>query len=286
MAESAQPDLDSSQFQSVLKGAFDLHNAGRHAEAEMVCRSLMRQNPHDSQLLFLLGMILQRTGRSLEARAHLEAAATLHPASARIFNALGFVQLHLKNPARAVACYDRAIELGLREANTYYSLGNACHQLGQLERAVRLFQEATALNPRDTASWNNLGKCWQDLNRLEESIAAYERALTLDPHYKLARYGRALSLLAAGRWTEGFREYNQSRSHGIAPRQFPQPAWQGEPIPDQTLFLHAEQGFGDAIQYARFLQGYSGMPPGTKIIFRPLDPSRYRNCFWRANSTL
>ena len=257
--------MDPSQFQSVLKGAFDLHNAGRHTEAEGVCRSLMRQNPRDSQLLFLLGMILQSTGRSLEARQHLEAAAVSHPQSARIFNALGFVHLHMKNPAGAAACYDRAIELGLREANTYYSLGNACHQLGQPERAVRLFQAATALNPQDTASWNNLGKCWQDLNRLEESLAAYDRALALDPHYTLARYGRALSLLTAGRWAEGFREYNQSRSHGIKPRQFPQPAWQGEPIPGQTLFLHAEQGFGDAIQYARFLPAARALA-GTVIL--------------------
>ena len=251
-----EPDAQSSGrelFQQSLKQAFDLHNSGRHAEAEAICSTLLNENPHDGQLLFLLGMVLQKLGRSGEAVAHLEKAATLHPNSARIFNALGFVQQHLKNHAAAVDFYRRAIALGIQAADTHYSLGNSCYQLGKVERAAACFEKAVTLDPRDTASWNNLGKCLNELNRLEESLAAYGQAIAIDPHYSLARYGRALTLLAAGRWPEGFREYNQWRSHGITPRQFPRPHWLGEMIPGQTLFLHAEQGFGDAIQYARLL---------------------------------
>ena len=240
-------------FQQNLKQAFDLHNSGRHVEAEAICRTLLDEDPHDGQLLFLQGMVLQKLGRSGEALSCLDRAAALHPHSARIFNALGFVQQHLKKHAAAAESYSRAITLGMQAADTHYSLGNACHQLGELERAAACFHTAVTLDPRDTASWNNLGKCLNELNRLEESLAAYDQAIAVDPHYSLARYGRALTLLAAGRWPEGFREYNQWRSHGITPRQFPRPHWLGEMIPGQTLFLHAEQGFGDAIQYARFV---------------------------------
>jgi hypothetical protein len=69
----------------------------------------------------------------------------------------------------------------------------------------------------------------------------------------MAGYGRAVTLLAAGRLTDGFREYNQWRTHGIKTRVFPEPEWRGEPVPGGTLFLHAEQGFGDAIHYVRFV---------------------------------
>jgi len=258
MAEATEaarvPASDWELFQRASKEAFDLHNAGRHAESEVACRKLLEQDPRDSQLLFLLGMVLQKTGRSGEALRILEPAAGLHPHSARIINALGYVHQSLKDPERAVKYYARAVELGMQTANTYYSMGNACHQLGEVERAAALFRQAVALDPQDKASWNNLGKCLSDLNRLEDSLAAYDQALAIDPSYSLARYGRALSLLAAGRLTEGFREYNQWRSHGIKPRNFPRPIWQGEPIPGKTLFLHAEQGFGDAILYARLLR--------------------------------
>jgi Flp pilus assembly protein TadD len=257
MAEAIEPGLAQTSnrelFQPAAKQAFELHNSGRHVEAEAACRSLLNQDPHDGQLLFLLGMVLHKQGRSREALKHMETAAALHPHSARIFNGLGFVQHRLKNHTQAVKSYSRAVALGMQAADTWYSMGNSWYQLGEVERAIDCFQKAVTLEPRDTASWNNLGKCLNELNRLDESLAAYDQSIAIDPHYSLARYGRALTLLGSGRWPEGFREYNHWRSHGIKPREFPRPRWLGQTIPGRTLFLHAEQGFGDAILYARFL---------------------------------
>jgi Flp pilus assembly protein TadD len=247
------PASDPVALQQALKVAFDLHNSGRHGDAEALCRLLLPYIPQDSQLLLLLGMVLQKMGRGREALQYLEPAAKLEPKSAHILNSLGFVYQGLKDHALAKECYVQAIELGLAAGDTYYSMGNACYQLGEVEHAAALFKEAVKLKPRDAASWNNLGKCLNDCNRLEESIQSYDQALAVDPQYAMARYGRAITLLAAGRFAEGLREYNQWRTHGIKPRQFPQPEWQGEPVPDQTLFLYAEQGFGDAILYSRFL---------------------------------
>lgn len=249
-----EPTDLASSFQLALKVAFELHNAGRHADAEAICRVLLPINPRDGQLLFLLGMILQKTGKSAEALKYLESAALLPPPSARIFNALGFVHYGLKNHARAVEHYAKALALGWQAADTFYGMGNACYQLGEVERAASLFQKAVELQPRDAPSWNNLGKCLADSGRLEESIQAFDHAIAADPDYVLARYGRALTLLTAGRLNEGFPEYNQWRYYRIPRREFPQPAWTGQAIPGQTLFLHAEQGFGDAIQWVRLIR--------------------------------
>jgi len=40
----------------------------------------------------------------------------------------------------------------------------------------------------------------------------------------------------------------------FVPRNYPQPLWKGEPISERILFVHAEQGFGDAIQFVRFVR--------------------------------
>ena len=250
-AHAPNSGLDS--FQPSLKLAFELYNSGRHAEAESACLSLMQINPRDGQLLFLLGMILQKTGRNSEALKYLEQAAELQPQAARIYNGLGAAHQSLHDPARAVDNYARAVELGLQASETFYNMGNACYEIGDVERAALLFQNAVEINPQDVASWNNLGKCLVDLNRLDESMQAYDRAVAIDPDHALAHYGRAISLLTAGRLQDGFREYNRWRRHGIKPRQFPQPEWHGEPVPGSTLFLHAEQGFGDAIQNVRLV---------------------------------
>jgi tetratricopeptide (TPR) repeat protein len=251
--EPVEPNCGlTDSFEQALKFAFEMHNAGRHQEAETMCRALLPVRPKNAQLLFLLGMILHQARRDEEAVRWLSLAAQCQPKSARIFNGLGCVCQNLKDHARAASAFERAMELEPPSAATCYNLGNTCYRLEQIERAAALFRRAVEINRHDSASWNNLGKCLKELNRLDESIAAYNRAVEIAPDYALARYGRAVSLLAAGRLTEGFREY-EWRWHLTKRRKFPQPAWRGGHASGQTLLLHAEQGFGDAIQMLRFI---------------------------------
>jgi tetratricopeptide (TPR) repeat protein len=243
--------VQTVEVEQSLKQAFAAHNAGRHAEAEALCRQLVQAGVADPQLFFLLGMVLHKLGQEAEAVEWLERAAGLRPRDARIFSGLGNVWLKRGDFQKAAGQFARAIELEPDRANHYYSLGTAVYRLDDLERAAAAFQRAVGLNPRDAESWNNLGKCFKELNRVNESIAAYERALEVNPDYLIARQGRAISLLTAGRLAEGYRDY-ECRWLTLHPRPITAPRWEGQPIPGQTLFLHAEQGFGDGIQSARY----------------------------------
>ena len=248
--ETKNRSLDS--FDQSLKLAFEMHNAGRSGEAEALCRTLMEIRSRDNQLLFLLGMISHKSGRHAEAVQWLSQAAQSHSGSARIFSGLGCAYQALQDHAQAAAAFEKAVSLNPRSAPSHYNLGNACYRLDQVERAVIHFRHAVEINPRDHVSWNNLGKCLKELNQLDESLQAYDRAVEVMPDYALAHYGRAMSLLSAGRFLKGFREY-EWRWHSLTPRKLSQPVWNGEPHPGKTLFIHAEQGFGDAIQMVRFV---------------------------------
>lgn len=239
-------------FQHVLKMAFAAHNAGRHDDAEALCRVLLPAGKTDPQLFFLLGMVLHKTKRDAEAVTWLRRAVELQPASANFLSGLGYASQGNGQHDKALVHFARAAQLEPDKADHFYSLGVAEFNLNRLEQAAVAFEKAVKLNPRDIASWNNLGKLYKQFNRLEDSIAAYNHALAVSPGFELAKHGRAISLLTAGRWAEGFREY-ESRWSKITPRVFPKPTWLGEPVDGQTVFLHAEQGFGDAIHFARFI---------------------------------
>lgn len=239
-------------FQKALKLAFENHNAGRGVEAEAVCRVLMQISPHDPQLLFLLGMVLHKADRNDEAIKWLSEAALHQPQVARVFSALGCAYQGAKDHPRAAAAFAKSIELQAPSASTCYNFGNTCYQLDRIEQAADLFRRAVAINPGDSAGWNNLGKCLKELNRLEESVAAYGRALEISGDYPNAGYGRGTSLLATGRISEGFKDYEWRRSLR-AVRKFDKPEWKGERMPAKTLFLYAEQGYGDALQMVRFI---------------------------------
>jgi tetratricopeptide (TPR) repeat protein len=145
-----------------------------------------------------------------------------------------------------------AVPSAPQSGDAFYNQGNACHKKGEFEQAASAYRRALELNSRDADSWNNLGKTFKELNRLDEAIAAYDRALDFRPDLAVAHCNRAIALLASGRLEEGLREY-EWRWRLFTPRGYTKPLWDGAALPGGTLFIHAEQGLGDAIQFVRFV---------------------------------
>jgi hypothetical protein len=82
----------------------------------------------------------------------------------------------------------------------------------------------------------------------------FERALLLshsDPEY---RWDRALALLQSGDYVRGFEGYESRWDLKRATkRKIPLPVWDGSPLNGRSIFLSDEQGFGDVLQWARFV---------------------------------
>src|SRR5208337_2956388 len=95
-----------------------------------------------------------------------------------------------------------------------------------------------------------------EMGQVDESIVSYRQALALNPNSPEAHLGLALSLLARGDLGRGLGEYEwrwKSKDFPSPRRNFAQPQWDGCPLEGRTLLLHTEQGFGDAIQFIRYV---------------------------------
>src|SRR5262249_25028746 len=78
-------------------------------------------------------------------------------------------------------------------------------------------------------------------------------ALELRKDYPEAHLNRSLAWLSEGDYVRGWDEYEyrwQGKSARM--RQYPRPAWAGEPVEGRTVFLHPEQGLGDTLQFLRY----------------------------------
>jgi hypothetical protein len=86
-------------------------------------------------------------------------------------------------------------------------------------------------------------------------MASFDRAIALEPNMPEAHWNKALLCLTLGDYERGLEGY-EWRWRGateLTSRGFAQPQWRGEDIAGKTVFLHAEQGFGDSIQMLRYL---------------------------------
>lgn len=199
------------------------------------------------------GTAHHRLGELAKARRAWEEALTLAPEEGEVLSNLTALLQEAGEIEAAIALGRRAVTAAPRFAPAWSNLGNALLTAGAFSEAERAYRQAIRLDPTFTAPLVNLGAALRDQGRLEEAELACRAALLLEPRHAGAHYNLALVLLTAGRYEEGWTEHEwRWRTGRMIPPRFDVPRWEGGPFPGRRLLLHAEQGFGDTIQFIRY----------------------------------
>ncbi len=234
-----------------------LHALKRPADALDYLDKALAINPGDLQALQNRGSALLILNRPQEALASFEQIAQREPRNGEVLLNRGVAKATLGRDAEALADFDAALTLAPGHPDVLYNRGNALLQLNRPAEAVAAFDGVLAAVPAHVRAWNNRGRALQALNRHEEAVASFGKAIDLQKDYADAHFNQALSLLTLGDLRRGFAQYEWrwTRS-GITDtrRNYRRPLWLGEyPLGHKTILLHAEQGLGDTIQFARYV---------------------------------
>jgi tetratricopeptide (TPR) repeat protein len=252
-ALAIKPDTAEAQFN---RGNV-LQDLGRPAEAVASFEATLEIKPDHVGALNNRGLALLGLQRPAEALASFERALAIQPDHARALNNRGNTLQALHRPGEALASYDRALAIRPGYAEALYNRGTVLRALRRPVDALASFDQALAIDPSHVDALNNRGIVLRDLDRPHEALASYDRALALAPGYAEAHSNRSCVALLLGDFERGFEEFEwRWRVPEIAPwrRDFAQPLWRGDtPLEGRTILLHAEQGFGDAIQFVRYV---------------------------------
>jgi tetratricopeptide (TPR) repeat protein len=261
---------------------------GRLMEAEAVCRQILTAQPNLPEAAHLLGVIAHQSGQLGEAIEHVQRATKLAPQVA-LFHAnlgemlrlagrpklaveearralaiepnmasawsnLGVALYELKDYEEAARAHRRAIAAAPNFAQAHSNLGNALHALKRFDEAIAAYRRALEIDPNFADAWANLGTTLHHSGSFDEGAVALRRAIALAPHHANAHSGLGILLLMRGDFAEGWDEYEwRLRSTERKGPRFPEKPWQGESLAGRHIYVQAEQGFGDTLQFARYL---------------------------------
>jgi tetratricopeptide (TPR) repeat protein len=231
------------------------HRAGRLLEAERGYRRILAADPQASDALHMLGVLAYQTGRNAAAAELIGRAIALHGQNASYHSNLGLALQALGDLESAAASFRRAITLNPDAAAAHNNLGIVLTALGRWDEALACSGKALELQPDFADAHVNIGHVHRQQQNREAAIAQYRTAIRLRPDFAEAHTSLAHALLAGGDFAEGWAEYEwrwQTRSMLPGRRNFTQPQWRGQAGNGRTLLLHAEQGFGDTLQFCRF----------------------------------
>ncbi len=236
--------------------------------------------PNLPDIYLNLAVAYHKQNDLLLAIKYCQLALEINPNYAEAYLNLGFVYKKQKLFKEAIAQYQQVINLQPNFSHAYNSLGTVYELIDQLELAIINYQQAIEINPNISDFHLNLGLAYQAKNQIDQAINCYEKAIQLNFDQPKAHFNLATALLTKGELKSGWAEY-EWRKYFIPKPEINQslsdqaiPFWQGENLADKTLLIYAEQGFGDTIQFARFISLIKSRiyPNQCSIIFQCYEP--------------
>ncbi len=175
-----------------------LHQQGRLADAELLYRQALAQEPQAAAPPYQLGILCMQTSRFAEAVEFLRLALTRRDGDVSILVNLGMALRHLGRPQEALEPLARAAAARPDLAEIPFQQGAALHALGRVEDACTLAARATALDPAHDGAAFLHALSLEDLRLTAEAREAYDRLLARRPGHLDALNNRALLAYVQG----------------------------------------------------------------------------------------
>lgn len=289
--EKGDPEASIAYFEDAVKRAPDapgplshlgkaLIDAKKYKEAVATLFKALELQIDFAPAHTNLGIAFREMGMLDEALECHKTSLLLDPTDIHAQNRIADTYIKRKEYDKAHEHYERVIELAPQNPNSYTKLASSMFSnQDRYEEAIKLFHKALEINPRHPLTLNNIGAVMYDYGEIDASLQYFRDALALKPNYLMARHNLALGQLLIGDFQEGWANHEcrlelKERRHiyKLIHKLFELiPKWDGiSPLKDKYILLMHEQGYGDSIQFARYV--YLLLDRGARVALHVKTP--------------
>jgi tetratricopeptide (TPR) repeat protein len=260
-----------------------LAGLSRHAEALASYERAIALDTTLADAHYNRGVALAELGRHEAALASYEQAIARDPDHAQAHNNLGNLLSDGARYLEALQHYERASEIRTDFIDAWVNRANLLRRLTRYEKALSSSERAIQINPDHPQAHSSRGAVLASLGRYDEALSSYRRAIELKPDLAEGLWNKAIVHLSRGEWGEGWSLYEarwKVKSLGLTQHCADLPAWRGqESIQGKVVLLHAEQGYGDTLQFCRYASLVAargarvilGVPSALQSLMRSLE---------------
>lgn len=202
-----------------------------------------------------LGRLFYSQKKYLDSARIYKKLSEIRPDMVDGWNNLGVALLELNDPQQALAAFDRTLEINPFFPEGLSNKGNALQRLSRYTEALDFLNHALALRPEYADAWNTKGLVYTRQNN-PLSMGCFQKAVLYSPSHPDGNLNIGFTALIEGDYETGWKQYEwrwKAPSFPSKPRNLSEPLWTGEPLEGKRIFIYAEQGHGDTLQFLRFI---------------------------------
>ncbi len=244
-----------------------LRRADRMEEAESALRRAMVLDPESAHARGALARVELADNRPETALRNL-ARARVAAGDFRVSLEQNWAAalIGLRRGAEARSTLRRLLVDAPQNVGTTLNIATAEQFALDFEAAETWIRRARAMAPDTGSVLLNAGLIARYAGDYTAARDHFDALLRLEPGHPQATYYRACLELQDGDRRRGavdflqrFRIEDFSSARRLHPEpSLPQPVWDLSPVPDATVFIWGEQGIGDEVWFAQFLEGIRG----------------------------
>ena len=234
-----------------------LDDLKRHEEAQHYYQQALKKQPQHIDALFNFAVSLEKCGLWEQAQQRYQQLTREQPNHINAWHGLGSLLLRQRRLNEALGCYRRALMLSPDNADLWHDCAIVLRDMQRHWLALSCLWRAIQLRPHFASALNTHGMMLYELRQFDDAQADFKRARELAPNLSETYWNQAHCHLIQGQMLLGWQLYEWRKnwlSENAKQRQWQKPQWRGEAfLPGQTILLHAEQGYGDTIQFCRYV---------------------------------
>lgn len=246
--------------------------------------------PTDPNYINNIACIYHLMGNEDEAYKYYVECLNLDPNYVPVYCNIGIIFRNRGQLEEAANYYNKALAVNINDPIAHNNLGNVFLDKYNFDQAIIHYKKVLELDPANFQAYNNIGGAYKEKGELDTAIYYFEKLIQFSPYKDITdpweippgmdiELGEGyLNLSIANFLKRDFEkawyyyEYRYFINEKKKPRsiQCSKPKWDGFDIKGKRLFIFHEQGFGDVIQFSRYVNYLDSL--GARILFNCQKP--------------
>lgn len=265
--------MNSKDLQEEIKAGIELFKNKKFNEAKKIFEKLKENIETKTTGLFFLGVIQLEQKNVLEAKNIFLEVIKIEPNHEDANLSLGIIFLGEKKYENALDHFKKIISVNENNINALYHIGLAYFYMRKINESINFFDKCIKLNKNHLHSYLMLGHSLIREKKFKLAIENYKKVLEINPKRERTKFNLSWCYFALFEFDKAF-EFYEFRKPKLQPSgrylevtsKFHSNEWKGQDLTNKTIMIICEQGYGDNINFFRYLF-WLNEKFNTKIIF-------------------